>query len=242
MNVSNSERAAVRRVAEISLDAVRRNARSLGLGRPGGPADVDLRADAYGHGAAAVAAALADDGIAVRRAFVSDDAGAEAVRAAGLEPVIAAPGDDAPDAAEGPSLLGLTDRSLAPVLRLVAEVLAAKRLPAGEGVSYGFSYRTSDETTLALVGIGYAHGAVRRATNRSPVLVAGVTGTVSGAISMDQFSVDVHGADVVVGSDAVLFGDPARGEPHVLDWQETTGIGAAAICARLAPTIERVIA
>ncbi|MFD0996640.1 alanine racemase [Pseudoclavibacter chungangensis] len=214
-----------------------RNIASLGL-EPGDP--VDLRAGAYGHGAGRIADVLGVSG--TRTAYVSTPHDADEVRRSGLDPVIAEPGDPRPDAAVGPALLGLTDRSLSPALRLAAEVLAVKTLAAGEGVSYGFSYRTTAATNLALVGIGYAHGAVRRATNRSPVLVGGVTGTISGAISMDQFSVDVHGADVEVGSDAVLFGDPARGEPHVLDWAGTTGIAAAAICARIAPTVERILA
>ena len=241
----------VRRVAEISLDAVRDNLRSL-AGEGGAEAVVaDLRADAYGHGLELVVPALVAAGVrallvshrdlATARALVPPHVSVE-VAPFGREPESGAPDASGADGANplGPELFGLTDRALRPALRLVAEVLALKPLRAGEGVSYGYTYRPERDTTLALIGIGYAHGAVRRASNRAPVFVGGATRLVRGAISMDQFSVDLEGAHAAVGDEAVLFGEPARGEPHVLDWADATGIPAAAITARIAPTVERI--
>ena len=37
-----------------------------------------------------------------------------------------------------------------------------KRVPAGEGISYGLRHRTERETTVATVPIGYADGVPRR--------------------------------------------------------------------------------
>lgn len=227
----------VRRLAYIQLDSLRQNLRGLG-------ADdlvADVRADAYGHGLALVAPVLQQEG--VRRFLVSPG------QAATLHELLAdgASVEVDPDAlhdarVEGPRLLGLRERSARPVLRLTAEVLAGKHLRAGEAVSYGQSYRAPRDTRLALIGAGYAHGVVRRASNRAPVLVAGVTATIVGAISMDQCSADVGDAALEPGAVAVLFGDPARGEPHVLDWAERTGIDAAAITARIAATVRRIAA
>ena len=45
-----------------------------------------------------------------------------------------------------------------------------KRVPAGQGVTYGHQYVTDRETTLALVPLGYADGIPRNATNVGPVL------------------------------------------------------------------------
>ena len=226
----------MRRRATIDVAALHANARSLHLQRR----ILDVRADAYGHGLAVLAPVLAE--LAPSSLLVSPELGADALaalEAAGLVPVKRV---DAGDHLVGPELFGLTDRALAPVLTVTAEVLALKRVCAGEGVSYGYHYRAERDTTLALVGIGYAHGAVRRASGRCPMLVGGAQHRIVGSISMDQCSVDLDGGTAELGSDAVLFGDPATGAPHVLDWAAATGIPAPAITARLAPLVERNLA
>ena len=54
---------------------------------------------------------------------------------------------------------------LRPAMTVRARVLLAKRVPAGEGVSYGHTYVTPRETTLAVVPLGYgACGSLGNAT------------------------------------------------------------------------------
>ena len=54
-------------------------------------------------------------------------------------------------------------------MTLRGRVAAVRRVPAGTGVSYDYTYRTTDETTLALVPLGYAEGIPRHASGRGPV-------------------------------------------------------------------------
>ena len=117
-------------------------------------------------------------------------------------------------------LEGVSSASLGlePAMELSAEVVSVKRVPAGTGVSYGWTYRTSAETTLALVPLGYAEGIPRQASGRGPVVIGGRRFTVAGRIAMDQFVVDVGDAPVRAGDRAVLFGDPAKGVPSADDW------------------------
>jgi alanine racemase len=110
------------------------------------------------------------------------------------------------------------DLGLTPALTLVGGVVAVKRVPGGTGVSYGYSYRTRGETTLALVSLGYADGIPRLASNRAPVSINGKRYTVSGRIAMDQFVVDLGADDCEVGDEVVLFGDPATGVPSADEW------------------------
>jgi alanine racemase len=120
----------------------------------------------------------------------------------------------------GIAVYGLTpfdDREVAglglrPVMRASARIANLKRVPAGQGVSYGYRYVTSRETTLALVPFGYADGMPRIAESPE-VLIGGKPYRVSGRIAMDQFVVDVGDDDVKLGDECVIFGDPARGEP-----------------------------
>jgi alanine racemase len=107
---------------------------------------------------------------------------------------------------------------LRPAMRLQAAVAAVREVPAGQGVSYGYTFRTEAPTTLALVPLGYADGVPRHASNRAPVAIGGATYRIAGRVAMDQFVVDVGDAPVKVGDTAVLFGDPADGAPSADDW------------------------
>ncbi|WP_300017236.1 alanine racemase [Pseudonocardia sp.] len=118
------------------------------------------------------------------------------------------------------------DSPLRPAMTLRARVALVKRVPAGEGVSYGHEWTTSEETTLALLPIGYADGVPRRlnAGGRMRVLLGGRVLPVVGRVCMDQVVVDCGpGADVAVGEHAVLFGPGDRGEPTAQDWADELG-------------------
>jgi alanine racemase len=129
---------------------------------------------------------------------------------------------------------------LVPAMELSAGIAAVKRVPAGSGVSYGYSYQTDRETTLALVPLGYADGIPRQASGRAPVSINGTTYRVSGRIAMDQFMVDVGDAVVAVGDRAILFGDPATGVPSAVDWADAADTINYEIVTRIGPRVERV--
>jgi alanine racemase len=132
-----------------------------------------------------------------------------------------------------------SDLGLRPAMELSAEIIAVRRARAGVGVSYGYTYRTADDTTLALVGIGYADGVPRQASNSGPVLLNGARFTVSGRIAMDQFVVDVGSAPVRVGDRAVLFGDPETGAPSADEWAQAASTINYEIVTRVGPRVSR---
>jgi alanine racemase len=107
---------------------------------------------------------------------------------------------------------------LRPVMTLTAPVVMVKRVPAGQGVSYGLTYRTERETSLALVPLGYADGIPRIASGFAEVWLNGKRFPVVGRIAMDQFVVDVGDAPVAPGDAVVVFGPGDRGEPTAEDW------------------------
>lgn len=112
------------------------------------------------------------------------------------------------------------DFGLVPAMTLRTSIAMVKRMPAGEGVSYGHQYVTERETTLALVPVGYADGVPRAATNVGPVWIGGRRYTVSGRVCMDQFVVDVGDAEAGAGDEVVLFGSGSNGEPTAQDWAD----------------------
>ena len=131
---------------------------------------------------------------------------------------------------------------LIPAMRVSGQLILVKRVHEGLGVGYGHTYRTSSETTLALVPLGYADGIPRHASNAGPVTIDGQRFRVSGRISMDQFTVDAGDSAVHEGQWAVLWGDPSQGEPSANDWAEAAGTIAYEIVTRLGSRIPRVVA
>lgn len=128
--------------------------------------------------------------------------------------------------------------ALRPAMRLSAEVVGTKRVPAGSGVSYGFLHRTTAPTTLALVPLGYADGVPRAALN-APVRIGDTTLRVVGRIAMDQFVVDAGDAPVAVGDRAVLWGDPDQGDPHVDEWAASASTISYELITRLGRRVHR---
>jgi alanine racemase len=109
---------------------------------------------------------------------------------------------------------------LRPAMTVQARVMLTKRVPAGVGVSYGHTYSPREETTLAVVPVGYADGVPRAGGNRAPVLAGGAQRPIAGRVCMDQFVVDVGDAPVVVGDRVVLWGPGTDGEPTAQQWAD----------------------
>ncbi|KNX37940.1 alanine racemase [Luteipulveratus halotolerans] len=128
---------------------------------------------------------------------------------------------------------------LRPAMTVTARATVAKRVPAGQGVSYGHTYVTPRETTLVDVPIGYADGVPRHASGVGPVQVDGHRFTVSGRVCMDQFMIDVGDLPAQAGSEIVLFGAGDRGEPTAQDWAEAIGTISYEIVTRMSGRLPR---
>jgi alanine racemase len=131
------------------------------------------------------------------------------------------------------------DHGLTPAMTLRAQVALAKRVPAGEGVSYGHTYTTTRETTLALVPLGYADGIPRAASNVAPVAINGRTYRISGRVCMDQVVVDVGDDAVAAGDLVVLFGSGRDGEPTAQDWADVLDTIHYEVVTRIGPRVAR---
>ena len=131
------------------------------------------------------------------------------------------------------------DHGLTPAMTLRAQVALAKRVHAGEGVSYGHTYTTARETTLALVPLGYADGIPRAASNVAPVAINGRRYRISGRVCMDQIVVDVGDDPVEAGDTAVLFGPGRDGEPTAQDWADVLDTIHYEVVTRIGPRVTR---
>jgi alanine racemase len=124
-------------------------------------------------------------------------------------------------------------------MTLRARVANCKRVPSGQGVSYGLSYLTSGPTTLVLVPLGYADGIPRSAANVQ-VSIRGRRYDVVGRVAMDQFVVDLRTNDVedLVGEEVIVFG-PGRDVPDAQDWAAGAGTINYEIVTRVSQRVPR---
>ena len=98
-------------------------------------------------------------------------------------------------------------RDLQPALTWRSAVMMVKRLPAGEGISYGHTYRLERDAFVATVPVGYADGYTRRLSGNAEVLIGGARYPVAGTVTMDQLLIDCGDDEPSVGADVVLLGE-----------------------------------
>lgn len=225
-----SARAGLRRIARIDLNAFTSNIARLLADEP--DLVLDARANAYGHGAERIVRAALDAGVRTMRVSPRDGALPGIRRSAlmtvpSVRPLVA-------EAAYG------LDSESAPVMTVVGEVIAVKPTEAGAGVSYGYTYRTEADTTLALVGLGYADGIPRLSSNRASVTIGDSLLPLVGRVAMDQFVVDCGDVLPSVGDEVTLWGVSSIVSPTAIDWAEQTERTPLELTAGLAGRVERV--
>lgn len=128
---------------------------------------------------------------------------------------------------------------LRPAMTMVADAALVKRVPAGSGVSYGHTYMTERETTLAVVPVGYGDGIPRHGSNLLQVLAGGRRRTIAGRVCMDQFVIDLGDDPLSAGDEIVLFGPGDRGEPTAQEWADALGTISYEIVTRIGSRVPR---
>jgi alanine racemase len=134
------------------------------------------------------------------------------------------------------------DSLLKPVLSWKSIVAQIKNVPAGEYIGYGCTYRTTADSRIAVVPIGYYDGYDRKLSNLGYVLIRGRRAPVRGRICMDMFMVDVtHIPDVRLEDEVVLIGrqgDEELTADQLADWADTINYE---VVSRINPLLPRVI-
>lgn len=82
-------------------------------------------------------------------------------------------------------------QELTPVLRWKTRISQIKEVPRGDYIGYGCTYRTTRDSRIAILPIGYSDGYDRLLSNKGHVLIHGRRAPVLGRISMNLTIVDV---------------------------------------------------
>ena len=98
------------------------------------------------------------------------------------------------------------EEGLSPALALKSYVAGVRRLEAGEGVSYGLTFRAEEPVFAATVPVGYAEGYRRALSGKAEALIRGRRRPLLGRVTMDACVFGVDG-EVEVGDEVVLIGE-----------------------------------
>lgn len=97
---------------------------------------------------------------------------------------------------------------LKPVLSFKTKVSQIKRVPAGEYIGYGCTFRATRDMEIAVLPVGYYDGYDRLLSNNSYVLIKGKRAPLVGRVCMNIIMVDVSAIENVKPEDvAVLIGN-----------------------------------
>jgi alanine racemase len=98
-----------------------------------------------------------------------------------------------------------------PAMTLQSQTSLVRHVEAGEGVSYGHTWKALRDSQIAVVPIGYADGWHRFLSNRGEVLWNGVKAPIVGNICMDYLMVDVTDLPREKENEVVFFGRSKSG-------------------------------
>jgi len=128
---------------------------------------------------------------------------------------------------------------LLPSLQLSAKILQIKTVPPGTCISYGRTFVTKRESTIATVAIGYADGLSRLLSNRGYFVVNGQRAPIAGRMCMDLTMLDI--TDIIgkvnVGDEAYIFDNNNVTLDDVAAWSDTIGYE---VLTRIEEKVERI--
>lgn len=114
---------------------------------------------------------------------------------------------------------------LRPVMSWKTRVAQVKKVASGSFIGYGCSYRTTGDTKLAILPVGYYDGYNRRNSNTAYVLIHGRRAPIRGRVCMNISMVDVSDIpDVKVEDEVILLGqqgDEYLSAEQLAKWNET---------------------
>lgn len=128
------------------------------------------------------------------------------------------------------------------ILGWKTQIMATKKIKAGEFVSYGISYLAQNDIVTAVLPIGYAGGYIRSLSNKGQVLLHGQFCRVIGVVNMNMIIIDItHISDAAIGDEVVIIGRQGDLEIKVGAFSDISNKLNYEVLANLPPNIDRKI-
>lgn len=130
---------------------------------------------------------------------------------------------------------------LKPVMSIKSVISHVKTVPAGTFISYGRTYKTECEKTIATVPVGYADGYLRGMQNGGKVIVNGEFAPIVGRVCMDQFMIDVsHIKNVKPEDEVIIMGESCGKKITADDMAEILGTINYEVVCTISKRIPRI--
>ena len=114
--------------------------------------------------------------------------------------------------------------SIREAMEVSSRILHIKRVPPGRFLSYGRAFRTSRETRVGVIPVGYASGYLRSLSNRGEMLVMGKRAPVLGRVCMDLTLIDLtHIPQAKPGDPVIIMGGEGRNRISVFELSQWMG-------------------
>ena len=118
------------------------------------------------------------------------------------------------------------------------ELTYAKRMTAGETISYGGTYEAAEGEWIGTLPIGYADG-LKRALTGQEVLIGGKRVPIVGTVCMDQCMIHLP-HEYPEGEKVVLIGKQGDEEITMEEWAERIHTIPYEIAVTFSPRIPRI--
>jgi alanine racemase len=131
---------------------------------------------------------------------------------------------------------------LKPVLSWKTKIAQVKKVPAGSFIGYGCTYKTSKDTRLAILPVGYYDGYDRKLSNTAYVLIRGARAPLRGRVCMNMIMVDVTDIPQAALEDEVVLlgnqGDEKLSAEQIAKWSGTINYE---VTTRINERLKRVV-
>ncbi len=131
---------------------------------------------------------------------------------------------------------------LEPVLTWKTKVAQIKKIKAGTPISYGLTEKTSHDSKIAVLPVGYWDGYDRKLSGVANVLIKGKRCKMLGRVCMNMIMVDIsHIEDIKLEDEVVLLGIQGSEKITADEFAQKIGTINYEVVTRINPLIPRIV-
>ncbi len=128
-----------------------------------------------------------------------------------------------------------------PILSLITMVSSIRTVSTDTSVGYSQKYRTTKNSTIATIPIGYGDGYSRLLEGKAFCLINGLKIPIVGSVCMDACMVDVGDLKVEVGDEVVLIGTQGNNRITAEDLATAMGTISYEIITNISDRVQRIL-
>ena len=131
---------------------------------------------------------------------------------------------------------------LRPLMAFKTRIIHKKRVPKGDRIGYGCTYKAKEDMVIAVLPVGYYESFDRRLSNIGEVLISGHRAKIIGRVCMNMTMADVTGfeKEVSIGDEVVIFGKSGEEEITAEEFVEKIGAITYELATRIPQFIKRI--